>query len=165
MESDNKQKDEDDKIFIAKTPLEIQRLKLEKLMKNPDKPVTIPERPKDKSMPHVPDFVRNVMGSSAGAGSGEFHVYRHLRRKEYARQKFIQERAEKDLMDAAYHQKLEEHRRAAEERTAKKRAKRLKKKQKAQKRPKSENLSKSENSNSASEYSAESGSSGDEENK
>jgi hypothetical protein len=46
-------------------------------------------------MPHVPDFVRNVMGSSAGAGSGEFHVYRHLRRKEYARQKFIQERGEK----------------------------------------------------------------------
>ena len=35
------------------------------------------------------------MGSSAGAGSGEFHVYRHLRRKEYARQKFIQEKAEK----------------------------------------------------------------------
>jgi hypothetical protein len=46
-------------------------------------------------MPHVPDFVRNVMGSSAGAGSGEFHVYRHLRRKEYARQKFIQEKGEK----------------------------------------------------------------------
>jgi len=43
----------------------------------------------------VPDFVRNVMGSSAGAGSGEFHVYRHLRRKEYARQKFIQEKGEK----------------------------------------------------------------------
>lgn len=42
-----------------------------------------------------PDFVRNVMGSSAGAGSGEFHVYRHLRRKEYARQKFIQEKSEK----------------------------------------------------------------------
>lgn len=35
------------------------------------------------------------MGSSAGAGSGEFHVYRHLRRKEYARQKHIQVKAEK----------------------------------------------------------------------
>lgn len=46
-------------------------------------------------MPSVPDFVRNVMGSSAGAGSGEFHVYRHLRRKEYARQKYIQEKGEK----------------------------------------------------------------------
>lgn len=46
-------------------------------------------------MPSVPDFVRNVMGSSAGAGSGEFHVYRHLRRKEYARQKYLKESAER----------------------------------------------------------------------
>lgn len=60
-----------------------------------DKPVVIPEGPKQKSLPPPPDFVRNVMGSSAGAGSGEFHVYRHLRRKEYARQKFIQEKSEK----------------------------------------------------------------------
>lgn len=55
----------------------------------------IPERPKSKNTPAVPEFVRNVMGSSAGAGSGEFHVYRHLRRKEYARQKFIQEKGHK----------------------------------------------------------------------
>lgn len=55
----------------------------------------MPERPKAKNTPSVPEFVRNVMGSSAGAGSGEFHVYRHLRRKEYARQKFIQEKAHK----------------------------------------------------------------------
>lgn len=60
-----------------------------------DKPVMLPERPKAKNTPSVPEFVRNVMGSSAGAGSGEFHVYRHLRRKEYARQKFIQEKAHK----------------------------------------------------------------------
>lgn len=35
------------------------------------------------------------MGSSAGAGSGEFHVYRHLRRKEYARLKQIQQQGVK----------------------------------------------------------------------
>ena len=63
-----------------------------------DKPVILPERPKAKNTPSVPEFVRNVMGSSAGAGSGEFHVYRHLRRKEYARQKFIQEKAYKVII-------------------------------------------------------------------
>lgn len=55
----------------------------------------IPEKPKERGVPSVPDFVRNVMGSSAGAGSGEFHVYRHLRRKEYARQKYLKESAER----------------------------------------------------------------------
>nr|CAD7572415.1 unnamed protein product [Timema californicum] len=124
------EENEESKPVIAKTPTDLQRLKLEKLMKNLDKIVPIPERPKDKNTPHVPDFVRNVMGSSAGAGSGEFHVYRHLRRKEYARQKFIQEKAEKDLLEEAYHKKLEENQQTAVERTAKKRRKRLKKKEK-----------------------------------
>ncbi|KAL6260257.1 hypothetical protein P5V15_007790 [Pogonomyrmex californicus] len=126
--SDNKEKDEE-KPVVPKTAVDLQRLKLMKLMKNIDKPVILPERPKAKSTPSVPEFVRNVMGSSAGAGSGEFHVYRHLRRKEYARQKFIQEKAHKELLDDEYHQKLEENKRLAEEATAKKRAKRLKKKQ------------------------------------
>ncbi|XP_011644605.1 PRKR-interacting protein 1 homolog [Pogonomyrmex barbatus] len=126
--SDNKEKDEE-KPVVPKTAVDLQRLKLMKLMKNIDKPVILPERPKAKSTPSVPEFVRNVMGSSAGAGSGEFHVYRHLRRKEYARQKFIQEKAHKELLDDEYHQKLEENKRLAEEATAKRRAKRLKKKQ------------------------------------
>ncbi|CAK9829763.1 PRKR-interacting protein 1 homolog [Anthophora retusa] len=121
---------EEEKPVVAKTAIDLQRLKLQKLMKNPEKPVILPERPKAKSTPTVPEFVRNVMGSSAGAGSGEFHVYRHLRRKEYARQKFIQEKGHKELLDSEYHQKIEENKRIAEEVTAKKRAKRLKKKQK-----------------------------------
>lgn len=84
-------------------------------------------------MQSVPTFVRNVMGSSAGAGSGEFHVYRHLRRKEYARQKMIQSKSHQELLDEEYQKKLEENRRIAEEKTAKKRAKRQKKKLRAKK--------------------------------
>ncbi|KAK0096905.1 hypothetical protein PV326_003926 [Microctonus aethiopoides] len=114
---------------VAKTATDLQRLKLLKLMKNPDKPLQLPERPKLKNTPLVPEFVRNVMGSSAGAGSGEFHVYRHLRRKEYARQKFIQEKSKKELLDIEYRRKIEENKLLSEQLTAKKRAKRLKKKQ------------------------------------
>lgn len=84
-------------------------------------------------MQSVPTFVRNVMGSSAGAGSGEFHVYRHLRRKEYARQKMIQSKSHQEQLDDDYQQKLEDNRRIAEDKTARKRAKRLKKKQRAKK--------------------------------
>ncbi|CAB3220718.1 unnamed protein product [Arctia plantaginis] len=119
------------KPIVIKNATDLQRLKLEKLMKNPDKPVVIPDPPKLKSLASAPDFVRNVMGSSAGAGSGEFHVYRHLRRKEYARQKFIQEKSEKEKLDEEYHKKIEQNRKEAEQKTAKKRAKRLKKKKTA----------------------------------
>lgn len=102
-----------------------------------DKPVNIPEAPRERDhMQTVPSFVRNVMGSSAGAGSGEFHVYRHLRRKEYARQKTIQAKSIKEQLDDDYQHKLEDNRRLAEEKTAKKRAKRLKKKHRGGKKPK-----------------------------
>ncbi|XP_063825649.1 PRKR-interacting protein 1 homolog [Ostrinia nubilalis] len=136
MSDDKELKSEEKKPILIKNATDLQRLKLEKLMKNPEKPVVIPEPPKQKSLAAPPDFVRNVMGSSAGAGSGEFHVYRHLRRKEYARQKFIQEKSEKEKLDEEYHRKLEENRRLAEEKTAKKRAKRLKRKKNAKQKKK-----------------------------
>lgn len=154
MGSDDDEKKEV-KVTKIKNLADLQRLKLDKLMKNPEKPVIIPERIKPKSIPTVPDFVRNVMGSSAGAGSGEFHVYRHLRRKEYARQKFIKEMSERERLQMEYQEKIETNRQAAEEKTAKKRAKRLKKKakQKSSKKRKSlqETKSSSEESESASE--------------
>ncbi|XP_076344855.1 PRKR-interacting protein 1 homolog isoform X2 [Tachypleus tridentatus] len=104
-------------------------MKLQQSITKMHKPVIIPERRKDKKVPEPPEFVRNVMGSSAGAGSGEFHVYRHLRRKEYARQKCIEEKAQEEVLQEEYHQKVEENQRKAEERTAIKRAKRMKQKQ------------------------------------
>lgn len=117
-------------LIIAKTPAEEQRLKLERLMKNPDKPAPIPDRPKEWNPRAPPEFVRDVMGSSAGAGSGEFHVYRHLRRREYQRQDFLDKMAEKQDKDVEYLEKLKQNNQAAEERTAKRRKKREKLKQK-----------------------------------
>ncbi|XP_060652914.1 PRKR-interacting protein 1 homolog [Drosophila nasuta] len=133
-DSDGSDSDGKDKPLgpFIKSATDLQRLKLEKLMKNPEKPVVIPEQRRERDyMSSVPTFVRNVMGSSAGAGSGEFHVYRHLRRKEYARQKNIQNQSLREAADDAFQQKLDDNKRIAEERTAKKRAKRLKKKQRA----------------------------------
>ena len=134
-----------------RTAYDIQRSKLDKLMKNPEKPVNVPQPRKEKDPNKAPDFVYNVMGSSAGAGSGEFHVYRQIRRKEFARQKVLDDMKTKDELNEAYHAKLEENERVAEERTAKKRAKRQKKKakqkqnKKAKKgQPKSEDSKKSE---------------------
>ncbi|TRY91830.1 hypothetical protein DNTS_012456 [Danionella cerebrum] len=69
-------------------------------------------------------------GSSAGAGSGEFHVYRHLRRREYQRQDFLERLSDKQKLDENYKEKLKENQKAAEERTAKRRKKREKLKQK-----------------------------------
>ncbi|KAH8297470.1 hypothetical protein KR044_012341, partial [Drosophila immigrans] len=139
---------------FIKSATDLQRLKLEKLMKNPEKPVVIPEQRRERDyMSSVPTFVRNVMGSSAGAGSGEFHVYRHLRRKEYARQKNIQNQSLREAADDAFQQKLDDNKRIAEERTAKKRAKRLKKKQRA-KQPREKKANEAKNSESDSNDSA-----------
>ncbi|KAJ0047444.1 hypothetical protein NL108_000111 [Boleophthalmus pectinirostris] len=123
-------KKEPQPLIIAKTPAEEQRLKLEKLMRNPDKPAPIPDRPKEWNPRAPPEFVRDVMGSSAGAGSGEFHVYRHLRRREYQRQDFLDKMSEVQNKNEAYLEKLEKNKQAAEERTAKRRKKREKLKQK-----------------------------------
>ncbi|KAF7661236.1 hypothetical protein LDENG_00266470 [Lucifuga dentata] len=117
-------------LIIAKNPAEEQRLKLEKLMRNPDKLAPIPDRPKEWNPRAPPEFVRDVMGSSAGAGSGEFHVYRHLRRREYQRQDFLDTMAEKYHKDQEYLDKVKQNQEAAEERTAKRRKKREKLKQK-----------------------------------
>ncbi|XP_071092872.1 PRKR-interacting protein 1 homolog [Haliotis cracherodii] len=131
-------KNEDKAVVIAKTPSELQRMRLDKLMKNPTKEVIIPDKSKDWNPRGPQEFIRNVWGSSAGAGSGDFHVYRGVRRREYARQKFITEKAKKDKQDVEYEKRVEENKKAADERTAKKRAKRMKKKKQKTKKPRRE---------------------------
>ncbi|XP_071520350.1 PRKR-interacting protein 1 homolog [Panulirus ornatus] len=146
-------------VTVVKNATDLQRLKLEKLMSNPEKLAFIPDRPKDKKFSEPAEFVRNVMGSSAGAGSGEFHVYRHIRRREYARQDFLQQCKEKDELDEEYHLKLEDNRRVVEEKAAKNRAKRHRQKErqraKRQKLKEMKNMGVSQPKESSSEESSD----------
>ena len=65
-----------------------------------------------------------LKGSSAGAGSEVYHVYRHLRRREVVRQEYIAEQAEKEQKDKEFLEEAATKKLAAEAKTAKKRAKR-----------------------------------------
>ncbi|CAG8523034.1 3928_t:CDS:2 [Diversispora eburnea] len=76
-------------------PVDIQRQQVEKLLQRPDKTLQIPEKADKPKLKAPKDIVRNVQGSSAGAGSGEFHVYRAHRRREYTRLKSMEEEARK----------------------------------------------------------------------
>lgn len=57
--------------------------------------------------PVVHEKVDNPYGSTAGAGSGEFHVYRHARAREMARWKKINEDEAEKKADEEFNKKLE----------------------------------------------------------
>lgn len=78
---------------------------------------------------NVPVRVSNTSGSSAGSGSGDFHQYRQMRRKEQDRLARMEVDYQRRKELAEFSMRREERLKAAEERTAKKRAKRQKKKQ------------------------------------
>ncbi len=86
----------------------------------------------DKKLRHivedVPDRVYHIMGSNAGASSGEFHVYRHSRRREQERLKQIDEDTEREAKEKERLERLAQLEEVDEEKTAKRRAKRQKKK-------------------------------------
>lgn len=145
----------------ARTALDLQRAKLAKLMQDPSKPAFIPEVRKVKDPNKAAEFVYNVMGSSAGAGSGEFHVYRQIRRKESLRQAVIQGQKQSEELNRAYHEQIKANELVAEARTAKKRQKRLKKKKKNKgKKAKPAKNDSASSSSSESETESESKSSG-----
>ena len=79
----------------APTAVERQRIQLDKLLKDPTKAAYIPPPPKDKTIRPPREMMKNVQGSSAGAGSGEFHVYKAGRRREYERLKLLDETSQK----------------------------------------------------------------------
>jgi len=92
--------------------------------------------------------VKNTPGSTAGAGSGEFHQYRYLRRKEFFRLKQMDIEAKKQEETKRYSQMKEAKEARASSKTAKKSSKRKKLKQKHQEakiRKKSETTGEEEN--------------------
>ncbi|KAM7259168.1 hypothetical protein ACFE04_014909 [Oxalis oulophora] len=86
---------------------------------------------------NVPVRVSNTSGSSAGSGSGDFHQYRQMRRKEQDRLMRMEVDYQKRKEIAEFNLRREERLKAAEESTAKKRLKRQKKKQKKKENKKS----------------------------
>lgn len=77
----------------ALSPASQQASQLEGLFKRPDQEIRIPAGGPDpkRRLPLPPEIVTNVQGSSAGAGSGEFHVYKAARRREYERLRIMDE--------------------------------------------------------------------------
>lgn len=90
----------------ALTPVSAHAATLGALFAKPDQEIKLPPSSstsltKVQQHGQPPEIVANVQGSSAGAGSGEFHVYKASRRREYERLRAMDEevKKEKDLED------------------------------------------------------------------
>ena len=114
----------------ALTPVSAQANQLEALFAKPDVPIPFPSTTVSKrsTLAPPPEIVANVQGSSAGAGSGEFHVYKASRRREYERVKQMEEQVAREKADEKYERTMEEKRKRDEEKTGrnKKRRERMK---------------------------------------
>ena len=71
----------------------------------------------------------NPYGSTAGAGSGEFHVYRHARAREMARMKQLDEDEVKREANAEFEKKVSGWKSEEDQRTGKRRNKRQREKE------------------------------------
>ncbi|KAJ5576874.1 hypothetical protein N7535_003800 [Penicillium sp. DV-2018c] len=120
----------------ALTPLSEHAQQIETLFKDPSKDLHLPVPPKQRTVANLsapPEIVTNVQGSSAGAGSGEFHVYKASRRREYERLRLMQEEVDQEKNNAMWEKEREEARRRDAEKTEKNRKRREKKKNKGKK--------------------------------
>ena len=110
----------------ALTPRTAQASQVEALFAKPDRDILIPGTGLVKGAALPPEIVANVQGSSAGAGSGEFHVYKASRRREYERLRMMDEEVKKEEDEREFARKKEEQEQRDKEKTEKNRLKREK---------------------------------------
>ncbi|KAI9801507.1 MAG: hypothetical protein M1833_002739 [Piccolia ochrophora] len=115
----------------ALTPLSAQASQVDALFAHPEREIAIPltatkEGAGPRSLVAPPEIVANVQGSSAGAGSGEFHVYKASRRREYERVRLMEEEVRLEKENAELERKKEEWKKKDEVKTGKNRARREK---------------------------------------
>ncbi|CAK7241551.1 MAG: hypothetical protein STHCBS139747_003013 [Sporothrix thermara] len=112
----------------ALTPVSAQAAGLDALFAKPDQLIKIPESAAVARVrgSTVPEIVSNVQGSSSGAGSGEFHVYKASRRREYARLRQLDEEAAKDREAQDFEKQKQEREARDDEKTKRNREKREK---------------------------------------
>ncbi|OJD34532.1 uncharacterized protein BKCO1_2200078 [Diplodia corticola] len=118
----------------ALSPRSTQANQLDALFKHPDREIAIPAGPRNKNLPPPPEIVANVQGSSAGAGSGEFHVYKASRRREYERLRLMDEETKSEQQNKEFEEKMAEMRKKDSAKTNKNKARRDKAKARKQKR-------------------------------
>ena len=115
----------------ALTPVSAQAAGLDALFSKPDRHIKVPisadvARLRDSTGAGTPEIISNVQGSSSGAGSGEFHVYKASRRREYARLRQLEEEAEKDKNSVEFAKAKEDRLSRDDEKTRRNREKREK---------------------------------------
>lgn len=110
----------------ALSPTSAQKVQLETLLKRPDQEIRIPTGPPDpkRKLALPPEIVTNVQGSSAGAGSGEFHVYKAARRRETERLRIMDEEVRKTEEEKDFQEKMEKLKEEDNAKTRKNREKR-----------------------------------------
>lgn len=101
---------------------------VEALFAKPDRTINIPSTTSSSltTTSAPPEIVANVQGSSAGAGSGEFHVYKASRRREYERLRAMDEEVQKEADEKEFLERKAEQEKRDNEKTEKNRAKRAK---------------------------------------
>ncbi|CAG9944299.1 unnamed protein product [Clonostachys rosea f. rosea IK726] len=113
----------------ALTPVSAQAATVDALFARPGQEISVPPLGgaaslKKRAAP--PEIVANVQGSSAGAGSGEFHVYKASRRREYERLREMDQELAREKQQEEFEKHKDERDRKDDERTRKNREKREK---------------------------------------